>query len=415
MCYIVPSTHVGALVKRRDDASWKVRRFDRSGLAKPTVRPDGSRLVECFVAKEGILEYQDERGESWSEFVPGEMLESSVDQLVGLPVTMEHPPEDVGPDNYERYAVGTVVSAEYDEEQRAIRCVLSVMRRDILTAIENGKREISPGYNATIDNKAGTSEYGPYDAMQTERGYNHVAVVDNARGGPSIRARVDSARNVIRADSPTGVSTMNPNLIALCAALGLGVEHSSEAEALRLVKRRVDAVIEAAEKTDEELETLKSDMEGVEKIDAEEHKRVVDENQKLRKMVDTMLAKKETDELKPMADAYEVEVDAEDRADSVYAKVATKITGKRVDAKDVDAEVRGFVKGHFAANPQGVPRQDGSGTDTSRSAWKSVQDSINAGRRNSPQPARRRRFRPGPSALSAKRADAAHRATMKAA
>ncbi len=369
---------------------------------RPFVRPDGSKLVEGYIAKEGVLDYETPGGELWREYVPAETLQASAQQLVGLPVTMEHPPEDVTPDNYQEYAVGSVISADWDAEANAVRCVLSIMRRDILEAVDSGKVELSPGYMADVDETPGNGPHGAYDAVQTGRGYNHVAFVDEARGGPAIRARVDSARHVITTQEP---DPMNPNLIALCAVLGLG-DFGTDDEALRAVRRHCDSMSEKLKRQDAEIEELKSDEGEEEKIDVAEYSRMKDENGKLKSMLDAMMSKMETAAMKPMADEYGVEVKQEDRADAIYKRIATKITGKPISDKMSMERIRGLVDGHYTANRGKLPRHDG--VEAGRAAWTQPQTQPTT----PPQPNQQvpDLFRPGPSAISERRADSAREA-----
>lgn len=384
------------------------RRYDRATLARPLKRPDGSMLIEGFLAAEGVLDYETPEGDTWREYVPAGTLQASVADLVGRPVTMEHPPEDVTPDNYDRYAVGTVVAAEWDQEEKAIRVTLSIMRRDILNAVDDGKHELSPGYLADVDETPAETGNGSYDAVQTGREYNHVAIVEEARGGPKIRARVDSARHALGTAPKTQPgATMNPHLLALCATLGLGADFSTDDEAIRAARKRYDAMTEELATKDAEIEKMATDTEGVEKIDADDYKRLQDQNGKLMKMVDSMMSKMETDAMKPMMDAYGVEAEKEDRADDIYAKIVTKIIGKRCDAKQVTPDVKGWVKGHYAA--RGGQRMDG--VSASRAAWEGFGEKVEAGRRTDSRHGNVPNddiYRPGPSAIAERRYDAAY-------
>ena len=359
-----------------------LRRYDRIDLARPVTRANGgAKLVDGFVASAGILDYDRPDGTVLREYVPAETLQASAAELVGLPVTMEHPPVDVTPDNYERYAVGTVVSAEYDSETKAIRCTLAIQRRDILDAVDGGKIELSPGYMATVEDKPGSNEHGEFDAVQVGREYNHVAFVDEARGGPHIRARVDGARNSIT-DAETETITMDPRLIALCARLGLGTDFATDAEMVGAIGRRVDSMSAEMEQKDTEIAELQKDTEAVEKIDAEEYQRLKDENVKMKEMLDGLMSQREMDAVKPFMDAYGVKEEQGDRADAVYCRIAEKITGEKVAEGTPIERTKGLVHGHYEArkaredgiragrdawspgnSPASQPRQDSQGTD----------------------------------------------------
>lgn len=351
----------------------RLRRFDRMSLSKPIRRPDGSMIVEGVVARVGVLEYLTPDGSMWREMVTADTLRNSAPGLIGAPVTMEHPPEDVTPDTWKEYAEGTVLDARFDEETGELQAVMSVNNVDLLKAIDDGKEELSPGYLADVDETPGDSPEGQYDAVQSGRLYNHVAFVDDARGGSTVRARIDSAKHVITNSTELGVRSMNPYLLALAARLGVKNPASDEAELSNQIHRRCDAMSEEAAKKDAELEEAKSDAEGMEKFDADEYARMKDaysemkdENMQLKKMMDEMTSKYEMDGMKPMMDEYGVEKKQEDRADDVYLRIAEKITGQRVDAKSANiAEIRGMVKGHYTA----ITRDRQDGINAGRSAW----------------------------------------------
>jgi hypothetical protein len=57
-----------------------------------------------------------------------------------------------------------------------------------IEAYENGKRELSMGYDCEIKFADGVTPDGqPYNAVITEMQMNHLALVDRARGGPELR------------------------------------------------------------------------------------------------------------------------------------------------------------------------------------------------------------------------------------
>lgn len=235
----------------RSDGGDYVQRYDRASfIGKPFVRPDGTVLFTARVAKPGILVYRDTLGRERRELVTEENLHQ-VDSLATLArstVTLEHPDEDVTPDNVGEVGVGDVDGfVETEESGGFVTVRLAVRRRDALDAIKRGKREVSPGYRLQIDETPGTHEvFGHYDAIQGPRIYNHVAIVETARGGPGIRLRTDGAAYQISFDADDSQTTdqrveMKPLLIALLTSLGVS-DVSSEDGALTTAKGRVDSL-----------------------------------------------------------------------------------------------------------------------------------------------------------------------------
>lgn len=103
----------------------------------------------------------------------------------GKPVTNGHPDEDVTPDNYNIYQKGHVqhVRAGTGDDANKIIADLYITDRDLIHAIQNGKREVSAGYYA----EDCEDDHGR--VCQTKIRGNHVAVVDNGRAGASVAIR----------------------------------------------------------------------------------------------------------------------------------------------------------------------------------------------------------------------------------
>jgi hypothetical protein len=250
---------------RRTDADdgWSYR-VDRGALLRPVVRSDGTLLVEGFAAREGVLEYRQGDGKIRRELVTSDVLAESAAGLARAPVTLEHPREDVGPDNVGKLGVGDTDGEVAVLDGGFVRVRIAVRRRDAIDAVKGGKHELSPGYRVRVDNTPGVHPvHGRYDARQVARSYNHLAIVDVARGGPDVRLRADSADAVStttieqRSDHsgarPQG-ALMKPIVAALVAALGLTQRYDSDDTALEAAlsetRRRKDADNEFQRKLD---------------------------------------------------------------------------------------------------------------------------------------------------------------------
>lgn len=216
---------------RRDSAArTMVQRFDR---AEATLDPadkmaNGMVRMHAAVAVPGVMEYQDADGNITRELIDADELHDveSLKSLASVDVTLEHPDVDVTPDNVSTLGVGDVGEhVQVLEETGHVRVSIVLRRKDALDAVAAGKREVSPGYKCFIDPTPGVHpQFGAYDAIQRHRRYNHLAVVNEARGGETIKLRADSARAVRRVDATTparpGVA-MNPFLLMLASFLSV--------------------------------------------------------------------------------------------------------------------------------------------------------------------------------------------------
>ena len=160
-------------------------------------------LVEARVARPGIYLYRNADGSMRRELIPADVLfdVDSLGTLGRVGVTLDHPDVAVDEDNASQLVVGDV-DGEVIEEPTAqggfVRVKLAIRRRDALDAIEGGTVEVSPGYAVEVDMTPGEDPtYGRYDSRQVKRGpYNHVAIVERARGGSDVRLVLDGAEMV---------------------------------------------------------------------------------------------------------------------------------------------------------------------------------------------------------------------------
>ncbi len=270
---------------RRDVADapsvWE-HRADRGELRTAYRRDDGALLVEGFVAREGILTYHRPDGSVFREYVPAKTLRDSMGQLGARTVTLHHPRADVDTRNVGQLRIGTSDMHVKEEQGGFIKVSMVVDRHDGIEAIEQGTQELSPGYVTRLDHTPGQNQYGVYDAIQVERRYNHIAVVDQARGGPPIRLRLDGidaeprchpmATTVIRfdadaeagrTDSPPKEAKMALSAVMAAIAARVGTRHrfdSDESAGDAIIRRldemeKEDEAEEAFFKLDEDSET----------------------------------------------------------------------------------------------------------------------------------------------------------------
>lgn len=167
-------------------------RIDKGGRITSKMDDNGFLRIDGVAAHVGILEYMDDDGTTIREFVPEETLfdPASLASLAGAPVTLQHPPEMVTPINYSRYSQGSVNGSPLRNDDN-LGVSMSVIGNDALHAVESGVNELSPGYSVDLDETPGEWNGQPYDRIQRNRRYNHLAIVDEARGGSVCSLRFD--------------------------------------------------------------------------------------------------------------------------------------------------------------------------------------------------------------------------------
>lgn len=121
----------------------------------------------------------------------------SMRSLNGKPITDDHPPVDVAPDNWKYYTKGMVVNPRRGEGEHKSFLVadLIILDKDLIEDIESGKREVSCGYNPDyLQMLDDAGEPVPGEGEQVNIIYNHLALVERGRCGP--RCSIGDRRTV---------------------------------------------------------------------------------------------------------------------------------------------------------------------------------------------------------------------------
>ena len=213
------------------DADTVVREWRQdtgAALLRPPVRQaDGSLRLDAQIAEPGIYLYPNPDGTMRRELVSRRLLSdlASLETLKLRAITLEHPdparyPDLVTPDNVATLSVGTTgQEVEIQDGRPVFHGVVNARRA--LDWIERRQAaglpiEVSPGYFVTMAGRGGVDpEFGPFDDEQIGRDYNHLALTERGRGGPTARARVDSTGFRLDSNPPTSDPTMLEALIAL--------------------------------------------------------------------------------------------------------------------------------------------------------------------------------------------------------
>lgn len=180
--------------------------------------------------------------------------EDSLKTYAGKPITIEHPKESVKADNWKSLAVGSVGHKVIrDGDTVVVEGV--IMDSEAIDLIVAGKREVSMGYQTPMALQDGVTPEGePYDAIQVGPiKINHLAVVDNARGGSSLRFG-DAAPQANWGASPIthqdGVIKMSmKNVVLGDSAVSLPIADAALVEAFKadMTKQLNDAKAEVEE------------------------------------------------------------------------------------------------------------------------------------------------------------------------
>lgn len=153
--------------------------------------------MPAYLTRAGILEYKRHDGTTVRELRPASEVfaPKSLATLRAAPVTDLHPTEMVSPKNVRSLSIGHVSEDVQRADGDLVAGALTLQAETAITAVERGeRRELSCGYRCRIDATPGTFEGKPYDQVQRDIVYNHVALGprDWGRAGREIALRIDS-------------------------------------------------------------------------------------------------------------------------------------------------------------------------------------------------------------------------------
>lgn len=211
-----------------------VIRYDRTGaLDSDRVErtPQGGIRAPGRFTRTGVLDYQLPDGTTRREYRPPEEVfrPESMKSLIDAPVTHLHPPEGrVTAENYQRLSKGHVSTDIASEDDKYLGGTCVVQDAAVVGLVENKDLgEFSAGYECRLDMTPGVSPEGePYDAVQRDIKYNHVALLPRGHGraGTDCSLRLDSnghSTDVVVPDNTTEKTHMEltPEELAALKAL----------------------------------------------------------------------------------------------------------------------------------------------------------------------------------------------------
>lgn len=172
----------------------RVHRVDAGAtLAKPRRLSNGFLEVDAILSRTGVYEYPDARlpgGIRREMRLPEEVFAPlALEGFRGTPVTQEHPPDQLTPENVTGYGRGTVITSARRDGDNAI-ATLVIHDKVLADEVESGERDgVSPGYFLDLEPAPpGTHVDGvEIHAYQRNIAPNHTAIVKYPRGGDRVR------------------------------------------------------------------------------------------------------------------------------------------------------------------------------------------------------------------------------------
>lgn len=312
-------------------------REDFGGVITSKIDENGYLRIDGIAAKTGVLTYIKPDGTIQRELVTEDTLfnDDSLQTLIGSPVTIEHP-GIINADNSSEFARGSVPKAV--REDNNLKVSLVVTGKDAIESISMGKRQLSPGYRAVLDFQEGEYNGQKYDAIQVKRVYNHLAIVQRARGGSECQINFDGLNCAVEVvNQPNPKEVLKMPTVKLSTGATVEVADASTATALQA---EINGLSQRADAADSMIEKSKFDeMQG--KFDALKGE--------LEKLKDEAANKMDSDDLGAFIETVEkakkLKSDIEIKQDGVYLN-ATDIMAAALGIKSDDKSAE-YIQGRF--------------------------------------------------------------------
>jgi hypothetical protein len=321
----------------KHDSTETVLRFDLSTVQSTRTGPSGGLIVKGNLRRTGVLKYTLPDGSTRRELChPDEVFSSdSRNSFKGAPITEGHPGK-VSPANWAAHAVGHVQDTP-TKEGKFLGAELHVQHADTMNKIKKGSlKEISCGYECSLDHTPGEFEGEKYDAIQRNVRGNHVALgpAGWGRAGSQVALKMDGGMSFGVAATLDGMT-------------------EEELEKLRLDKAEADKVaVEAkaqAAKLESDLKAKDAELAKL-RTDAANAKTAADKAAVDAQELDVLREKNKLLQLQTArVDSAKAEQDAKDAKIRQDAAV-TEMVGLREDARKVFASATDPTGGKWKAD-----------------------------------------------------------------
>jgi hypothetical protein len=155
--------------------------------------PEGYIKVIAPVAKIGIYRYLQVDGSVRRDLVDEDTLfqADSMETLQLKPVTNDHPQSLLDSQTTRYQKVGFTGEKVYRNADYLMSSFVVTDSEAVDDVKSKRKTQLSPGYKVTLLFGKGKFNGEEYDARQTMRRYNHLAICTKARGGSDLKINVD--------------------------------------------------------------------------------------------------------------------------------------------------------------------------------------------------------------------------------
>lgn len=171
----------------------RVRRYDAGSFLRMEKTPEGFIQGTARVTRTGVFTYKNADGSLRRELRhPNDVFAlASLESMKMIPITNLHPSEKlVNADTAKQLSIG-FTGENVIPDGKFVMVPLKITSKDGVAAVDNGRKELSLGYEVELDDTPGTYDGEMYDCVQRNIAYNHLAIVDRGRAGADVRLNMD--------------------------------------------------------------------------------------------------------------------------------------------------------------------------------------------------------------------------------
>ncbi|WP_287146270.1 DUF2213 domain-containing protein [Enterococcus faecalis] len=260
-----------------------VIRYDKAFIQDFKETDEGGYLTitACPITRPGVFPYRrTDGGLSMEAKLPDELFsKTTVLSANAKPMTDDHPTEPVTAANYNKYSKGMTHNDAHVLDNKLL-VSFTITDAETIKKINDGKRELSIGFQADVSKETGVYNGMQYDSVQRNMLINHIAIVDEGRAGPEVAIRGDSVAFMIDSkDKQTGGNNMSKLII-----------DSKEFEVDSIVKAKfesLEAKLDAAEQRKANVEKLEGERDAL-KAQIDKLNKEIDEAKKKEVTADAL-------------------------------------------------------------------------------------------------------------------------------
>jgi hypothetical protein len=245
--------------------------------------PEGFLTGKAVITNVGVFTYkvQTEDGVTVQRELrlPEEVFDpDSVQSLKMSPLTNNHPLVKVNSENAKELSVGFIGDSVNGGDSYHLSAPITITDAETVQEVREGKRALSAAYSVDLEMTPGVWMGVPYDAIQRNIRYNHVAVVDRGRAGDDAVMKLDSVDAICvdmdrlgnKKNSSRKEDTMSLKKITID-----GVEYEAEAKVIETLSQ-ARTKIDEMEKSKEEADKIHTELQA-------KHDTLKDERDQLKK------------------------------------------------------------------------------------------------------------------------------------